>query len=75
MEKLWTLFRSWDDNILVYGLSESEMAKGLGLDIMSVDEGRSYERELGSSKSEAGPNLDEATLCLQEVLAGYLVQE
>jgi UPF0271 protein len=60
-EKLWTLFRSWDDDILVYGLSESEMAKGLGLDIMSVDEGRSYERELGSSKSEAGPNLDEAT--------------
>ncbi len=53
-EKLWTLFRSWDDDMLVYGLAESDMAKGLGLDIVSVDEGRSYEREVGSSKSEAG---------------------
>jgi UPF0271 protein len=59
-EKLWTLFRSWDDDMLVYGLSESEMAKGLGLDIMSVDEGHSYERELGSSKLEAGSS-SEAT--------------
>ena len=53
-EKLWTLFRSWDDDMLVYGLSESEMAKGLGLNIISVDEGRSYDHELGSSESEAG---------------------
>ncbi len=51
-EKLWILFRSWDDDMLVYGLSESEMAKGLGLDIMSVDEGRSNERETDNSKSE-----------------------
>ena len=58
-EKLWTLFRSWDDDMFVYGLSESEMAKGLGLDIMSVDEGRSYERELGSSESEAGASSEE----------------
>ncbi len=58
-EKLWTLFRSWDDDMLVYGLSESEMAKGLGLDIMSVDEGHSYEREVGSSKLEAGSSSEE----------------
>lgn len=58
-EKLWTLFRSWDDDILVYGLSESEMSKGIGLDIMSVDEGRSYEPELGSSESEAVASSDE----------------
>lgn len=58
-EKLWTLFRSWDDDMLVYGLSESEMAKGLGLDIMSVDEGHSYEREAGSSTSEARSSSEE----------------
>ena len=48
-----------DDDIFMYGLSESEMAKGLGLDIISIDEGRSCERELVSSESETGASSEE----------------
>ena len=38
-ERLWTLWRSWDKQVLVYGLSGSEVSKGLGMDLVRVDRG------------------------------------
>ena len=40
-EKLWALWRSWDEHVLVYGLSGSEVSKGLGLDVVRVPKARS----------------------------------
>ena len=36
-ERLWLLWRSWDKQVLVYGLSGSQVSKGLGMDMMRID--------------------------------------
>lgn len=46
-EKLWALWRSWDEDVLVYGLSGSEVSKGLGLDVVRVP-------KAGSDSESAG---------------------
>ena len=40
-ERLWVLWRSWDEEVLVYGLSGSEVSKGLGMDLVRVNQGDS----------------------------------
>ena len=59
-EKLWVLLRSWDSDMLVYGLSESEMSKGLGMDIMSVNRGQAshLRSEDSESDDESGSSSD-----------------
>ena len=51
-EKLWVLLRSWDSDMLVYGLSGSERSKGLGMDIMSVNRGQASHATLEDSESD-----------------------
>ncbi|MBK97408.1 MAG: hypothetical protein CL672_01285 [Balneola sp.] len=38
-ERLWVLWHSWDNQVLVYGLSGSEVSKGLGIDLRYVHRG------------------------------------
>lgn len=38
-ERLWVLWHSWDKEVLVYGLSGSEVSKGLEMDLMRHDRG------------------------------------
>ena len=42
-ERLWVLWRSWDKQVLVYGLSASEVSKGLGMNLVHVDRGDGVE--------------------------------
>lgn len=38
-ERLWLLWRSWDKQVLVYGLSGSEVFRGLGIDLLCTERG------------------------------------
>ena len=41
-ERLRVLWHCWDKQVLVYGLSGSEVFKGLGMDLMHVDQGDGF---------------------------------
>ena len=69
-ERLWVLWRSWDEQVLVYGLSGSEVSKGLGMDLVRVDRGVGS----GDAGAGAGAGIDSGSDFRVDIRSSYCAE-